>query len=78
LPLREVGSAKSLYLFMISCVFVELDLSRDNIFYSIVIGWLYASCLELLLSYLGFVGVVLIVDTYCTNVVPAAPVWTGP
>jgi hypothetical protein len=80
---------------MLYCVLVELDLSRDNIFYSIVIDWLYAlvgfvsnfsgsnlseglSCLGLLLSYLGFVGVVLIVDTYCTDVVPTAPVWTGP
>jgi hypothetical protein len=67
-------------------VLVELDLSRDNIFYSIVVDWLYAlvgfisnfsesnlcaglSSLELLLSCLGLVRVVMIIDTYCISVI---------
>jgi hypothetical protein len=76
-------------------VFVELDLSHGNIFYSIVIGLLYAlvgsifnlsrsnlcarlSSLGLLLSYLGLVGVVLVVGTCCISVVFVVPVCTSP
>jgi hypothetical protein len=44
------------------CVFVELDISRGNTFYSIVVLFAVIVLFEV-------VGVVLIVDTCCTSVI---------